>query len=181
MYPIFLVFVWRRKLLILSLSILLLFGVWLWTIHDDKNIRGERIFLIGNVRYTNRVNNERPDVDFAKIAETNSMYFARTTVKSARSNSIELKENLKQLSALLSNKDAAKLLQNGDRQSHENGSKRKKAERTFQASGKSSKYGHELQRMVCLSYFFVIFSRFSLVFSTLTYVDLYIHFSYEVK
>lgn len=158
MYSILLVFIWRRKILILSLSILLLFGIWLWTIHDDKIIRGERIFLIGNIKYGavhggggDKSINAKP-IDFGEIAEAHrdSLHFFRATdTKNPRKNSLELKENLNQLSALLSNKDAAKVLQNVDRQSHENGGRRKpKAERTFQMSSKTSKYNRELQKLV---------------------------------
>lgn len=160
MYSIFVVFIWRRKILILSLSILLLFGIWLWTIHDDKIIRGERIFLIGNIKYgavqaagVEKSINAKP-IDFGELAEghRDSLHFFPATVENPRKKSLELKENLSQLSALLSNKDAAKVLQNVERQSHENGGRRKqKAERAFQMSSKTSKYNRELQKMVGLS------------------------------
>lgn len=151
MYPLFLVLIWRRKLLIVATSILLLFGIWLWTIHDDRNIRGDRIFLIGNIKYMNH-DRDQQKVDFADNAQSDDrqefVSAARTTVKNVYSRPIGSKEGLSQLSALLSNKDAAKVLQNIERHSHDMGGRSRKAERALQLSGKSMRYNHELQKMV---------------------------------
>lgn len=154
MYPLLLVFIWRRKLLLVPTSILVLFGVWLWTVHDARNIRGDRIFLIGNIRYMNRAADGPAEQkgDFAGNARggerLESVQAVRTTVRRSQSGSIEARQHFSPLSALLSNKDAAKVLQNAERHAHDADARSRKAARAVQLSGKSMRYNHELQKMV---------------------------------
>lgn len=159
----FLVFLLRRKLLILFGSLLLLFGIWAWTIHYGtyRNASNGIFLTFDSDKYTNKIltiqefDNVRDKI-VAKYGigkDDENVHFVQPTEKYSHyaDSSIHLKERFQQWSSLFSNKDAVKVLQNLEQPARVDIAKKKKAERTHLSSERLAKYEQELHRMVIFS------------------------------
>lgn len=159
MHSMFLVFVWRRKILILFVSLVFLIGVWAWaiyyttshvasgsnsvfindgsnkimTVHEFDGAR-DRIIAKYGVPY-----NQKPDgVRFVQPTDANVR---------AGDSSMRLRDRFQSFSSFFLNKDAEKMLQNLDQPSRDEIGRRKSAE-VLSAAEKQGKYERELHRMV---------------------------------
>lgn len=164
MYSMFLVFVWRRKILVFVVSLFCLIGVWAWAIYyttygtassntsssyynDDGNkilsvreFDGARERIIA--KYGTSPDQKSQDVQFMHPTE--------------RDNSLRLRERFQSFSSFFLNKDADKILQNNDDSSREEMARRKSGpenDRSRLAAEKQAKYERELHRMVCFHIF----------------------------
>lgn len=159
MYSILLIFVWRRKLLILLASLLCVIGIWAWTAfyHTGYNTNGTA-FTFSNDGINKILTVEEFDGAHERIiakygsssdAQENGVRFVRPTHQPPLvDSSLRLRERFKSFSSLFSNKDAEKVLQNLEQPSRDDIGRKKDAEHMHLAAERQSKYERELHRMV---------------------------------
>lgn len=163
-----LIFVWRRKLVILLSSLLCLIGIWAWTFYHTES-SGPSSFMFDG---TNKIltveefDGARDRIIAKYGSPSDGVRFVRPTnqpLPPQIDNSMRLRERFQSFSSLFSNKDAEKVLQNIEQPSRDDIGRRKDAEHMHLAAERQSKYERDLHRMVGCSIFgafFVIFINF---------------------
>lgn len=153
MYSLFLIFVWRRKVLLLSCALFFLIGIWVWAIFysntddssDNKMLsieefdnERERIIAKYGVAL-NGLQDPNDDEGVKFIKPTRSLH-----VESNKHD--EYMDRFK--SFMEKKKTAADILKDIDVPSRDDIARRRDAERLHFAVERQSNYEHELHRMV---------------------------------